>query len=165
MNAIHTLNSGLFVGLDEGRKKKLSEIQALIIEDTELQNSSEVQKKEIIAKLVLHCNTSKQGARFNNAAAAADFQGTLKKSLEEVCGVFFCSHLYSTHPTEVWQPQRTNGGLYLCLLNVPHSWHLSSFMDRFKRGHWLHNRGLRNVEGRHCPEVWAMGHCLREWYV
>jgi hypothetical protein len=85
------------VGLEEGRKKKLSEIQALIAEDTELQNSSEVQKKELIAKVTLHRQTSKQGARFNNAAAAADFRGTLKKTLEEVCGSF-CSHVpYSTH--------------------------------------------------------------------
>jgi hypothetical protein len=92
------LISGLFVGLEEGRKKKLTEIRALIIEDTELQNSSEAQKKELLAKLTLHRQTSKQGARFNNAAAAADFRGTLKKSLEEVRGVSFCSHVpYSTH--------------------------------------------------------------------
>lgn len=89
------------VGLEEGRKKKLSEIQALIAEDTDLQNSSEAQKKELIAKVTLHRKTSKQGARFNNAAAAADFRGTLKKSLEEVRGVSFCSPIYSTHPTEV----------------------------------------------------------------
>jgi hypothetical protein len=63
----------LLVGLGEGRKKKLSEIQALIAEDIELQNSSEAQKKELIAKVTLHCQTSKKGACFNNAAAAADF--------------------------------------------------------------------------------------------
>lgn len=68
----------------EGHKAKLSEIQQLVSEDLSLQSSDKATRTALIAELEAHRDVMKKGARANNAAAAADFRGTLENIHNEV---------------------------------------------------------------------------------
>lgn len=85
---------------EKGDCLTLKEIQKLVDDDTSLQNLSDIQMQEFIAKLQAHQDTKKTGVCASNQASALDCRGTIDRIS---CKIRTSWHLLVCHLVRLYE--------------------------------------------------------------